>query len=410
MEKIVKNQLTAFWAIIFIAFTLRAPITSVGPLASLLCDDLGISNGMVGLLTTLPLLAFAVCSLFIAKIGRKIGLATSILLGLFLLLLGIALRSYAGLWGLFLGTALIGVGIAFGNVLAISFIKQHFPSKSGLLTAIYTCAMAVFAGLAAGLSLPLAQNLSWGWQNTFAFWGILTVVAILFLWPCVKAEKNNREETPQQPTNQKKAASVYRSTLAWQITLFMGLQSLLYYTLVTWLPNICENYGATAADASILALLLQIISIPSSFLAPIWCDRAKDQRKITFGFLLLYLIGMLLFLIPGHRFLLYCSVILLALGSGSTISLALSYMTLRTRDAQTAAEVSGMSQAVGYLLAAIGPACAGFLFDMTHSWSMPILLMALGVVLLMIFGNRAAKANQWIGEEKTGHTKPIKKN
>ncbi len=383
-----KRRILLIIGLIFIAFNLRAPITSVGSLATLIRDDLGISNGIAGLITTVPLIAFAVVSPIIPRISSRIGIGRTMLGGLVLVLMGECIRSYTNALGVYAGTALMGVGIATGNVLVPAIIKQRFPSRVGLLTSIYTTAMGIFAGIAAGISVPLAIDLGWGWRTSLAAWAVLTLLTALVWLPQVAEDAPaGRKQTIQTMP----ARALFRSPLAWQVTFFMGLQSLLYYCMVAWLPSIVQSHGLSIAQSGYMALLYQFISLPASFFVPLLVDKYRDQRKIATASSLLYLCGMLCLLTARTPILITAAVALCGIGAGSSISLAMCFFGLRTISAEQASQLSGMAQSIGYVLAAAGPFLMGALFDYTASWTIPILIFICAVLLLTACGLGAGK-------------------
>lgn len=372
--------------IILVSFCLRTPLTAVGPLVDLIRADLAISNGLVGFLTALPLLVFAAFSPASSKLGSKIGNELTILIGLLILTAGVLFRSAGGTAALLAGTFFIGLGIVAGNVLIPSIIKQKFPDKVGIVTSAYSVSMFISGGLASGFSIPLADGLHLGWRYTLVASAVL-ILATLLLWLPQLRQPN--------PTALRKAVtapvSIWRSPLAWQVSLFMGLQSFLFYCVVAWLPAILRSYGINAATAGWLLTFYQICAIPASFIAPVFADRCSDQRGITAVVCLIYLAGMLIFFLGGGFSLLLLGIALIATGSGASISLAFTFICLRTSSAGQASELSGMSQSVGYLLAATGPALLGFLFDYSQTWTSSIILWILATVLLLYFGLCAGK-------------------
>src|SRR5690625_3318068 len=212
-----------FIGIILVGANLRAPLTSVGSLIPMIRDDLAISHALAGTITTLPLLAFAFLSPFAPKIAQRIGMERTIFLSLLVLLTGIISRSLFGTSFLFVGTVLIGLAIAFGNVLMPGFIKINFPFKVGLVMGCYSVCMNIFGALGSGLSVPISSIRGIGWKGSLAVWATLTCIAILFWLPQISKQK---EQINTHHTPSKKNGSVWHSPLAWCITLFMGLQSL----------------------------------------------------------------------------------------------------------------------------------------------------------------------------------------
>ena len=225
--------------IIFLATNLRAPITAVGPVVASIRDSLGISNAAIGTLTTIPLLAFAILSPFAPRLARRFGMEIVLFFVLVVLSIGLVLRPIGGFPTLYLGTILMGAGIAIANVLMPAFIKMKFPNNIGMMTGVYSISMNLTGALAAGLSIPIATSSSFGWKGSIGIWAILAIIAIVIWLPQIRQRHNGA--LPGQ--NGVKGKSLWHSKLAWKITIFMGLQSLLFYSLVAWLPVILQSRG-----------------------------------------------------------------------------------------------------------------------------------------------------------------------
>jgi len=382
---------TSFWlitlGIIFIATNLRAPLTSVGPLVGTIRDHLQLSNTQAGLITTLPLLAFALFSPIVPKLGRKIGVEFLILLSLIFLTVGILLRSSSGAAALYIGTAILGFAISVCNVLLPSLIKHKFPNKIGLMTGVYSISMNLCGAIASGISIPLAVKSGMGWQGALAIWSGLTFISILFWLQQLKNRKTGKESTNQQTDHK---MNLWRSPLAWQVTLFMGIQSMVFYVLIAWLPEILKQQGISDGHSGWLLSFMQMALLPFTFIVPIIAGRMAGQRPLVIITTVLFLSGTI-GLLYGSPKLVLLWIVLLGIGGGFAFSLAMMFFGLRTETAQQAAELSGMAQSVGYLLAAIGPALFGYLHDLQNSWTTPLLLLAGASILLLIFGLGAAR-------------------
>ncbi|ASB91526.1 MFS transporter [Bacillus sonorensis] len=381
------NNILLITGIIFIAFNLRPSITSVGPLISSIRTDLDMTNGMAGFLTTLPLLSFAFLSPVAPKLGQRLGNERTLWIGLVVLLIGILLRSYGEAFTLFAGTALIGIGIAICNVLLPSLIKHKYPEKAGIMTSFYTTSMSIFAALASGISIPLSHGLQWGWSASLMVWAGLAFLAILIWVPQLRYHDTANRTVSLKTDGQ----TVWRSKIAWQVTFFMGIQSFLFYCTIAWLPEILKSHGMSMSLSGWMLSLMQFASLPSTFLTPVLAGRFRDQKSIVLGLGILYLAGMTGLLYGGNAALLTLWVVLIGVGQGSSISLALTLIGLRSENAHQAAALSGMSQSAGYLLAAIGPSFVGFLYDHTHSWNGPILLFIAALIALIGTGLGAGR-------------------
>ncbi|MGM8215364.1 CynX/NimT family MFS transporter [Bacillaceae bacterium W0354] len=386
--------------IILVAFNLRPSITAVGPLISDIRLDTGISNGVAGLLTTLPLLAFAFLSPFAPRIGQKFGNELTVLFGLILLCAGIFIRPTDIIFLLFFGTILVGAGVAICNVLLPGIVKRRFPAKVGLMTGIYTMAMSSVASAGSGFSVPLAHGLDLGWKWTLAVWGFLVIIAMIIWLPQLK-KKNRSEKLPEPDPSDR---DIWKSNIAWKVTLFMGLQSMLFFSVVAWLPEILIDRNFNQEEAGWMVSIVQMVGLPSALLAPIIADKLPNQRSIVATMGTLYFVGLsLLLLVNGNYFILSISILFIGLSQGAGIGLSLTFISLRARNPQQAANLSGMAQSVGYFLAAIGPFMVGIIFDWFASWNISIVILVI-VSLLMTYSGLGAGKNEYVMPEKMERT------
>lgn len=385
------NKKRLIWiavGIAFIGLISRAVLTCVGPVTDFIKTDLQISNGVAGFITTIPLLMFAGLSPFVSRMSEKIGIGRLMGYGLVFIIGGLLVRSYCSLAGLMLGTAVIGGGLAIINVLIPATIKSKFPNRIGFMTGIYTTFMGVTASLGAGFSAPLATEFGFGWRNTLAVWVIVTAV-VLLIWLPQCGNQADWGKSESSGDESKLGRKIFKSPLAWYVTLFMGLQSLLFYAFVAWLPTIVAWKGYTLEEAGYYALLYQIICIPASFITPIFCDKYKDQRVITTVCAVIYVLGMTMFLFAVDTVPLAVAIILCGIGSGAAISFAMAFMALRAGNSTHAAELSGMSQSIGYLLAAPATTVMGFIYDFTQTWTIPMIILIAVTVIWLFCGIKA---------------------
>ncbi|WP_101845938.1 MFS transporter [Halobacillus sp. Marseille-P3879] len=381
--------------IILVALNLRPSITSVGPLISSIREDLSISNGVAGLLTTLPLIAFAVLSALAPRLGLRVGQGQAVFIGIIILTAGIFIRSVEWIATLFVGTTLIGVGIAIGNVLLPGIVKEQFPDKVGLLTGIYSISLSGFAAIGSGISFPLAERLSSGWQGSLGVWGLLALAAIIVWIPQTRIKK----KPVKIPKIDIKNSPMMRSKLAWQVTIFMGTQSFMFYCLITWLPEIMQSRGMDPATAGWMLSFMQIVGLPATFLTPVLAGRMNNQRGIVLCIGALYLLGLTGMLGVNTVPLLTACIVLIGVAQGASVSLALTLLSLRASTAVQAANLSGMAQSIGYSLAAIGPILLGMLFDVTESWTAALIIF-IGVVLIMVSAGMGAGKRQEVPDSE----------
>ena len=372
--------------LVLLAANLRPALTSVAPLIGEIRADTGVSNGVAGLLTTLPLLAFGLLSPVAPRLAFRFGVERALLASLLALAAGILVRSADAVVALFLGTAVLGAAIAVGNVLLPGIVKREFPGRAGLMTSVYSTALGVSAALAAGASVPIAHMNGIGWRTSLALWALPALVAAVAWAPRIRTGRP--EDTPAR--TRRGVSGLWRSPLAWQVTLFMGLQSLAYYVTLTWLPEILREEGLSATRAGWMLGLSQTVAIATMFLAPVLAGRRPSQQGIVVAAVSLSGAGTLGLLVAGDTASALW-VVLLGLGQGACFSLALTFFALRASSPEHAAALSGMAQAVGYLLAAAGPFLFGVLRDATHSWTVPLALLLAVMACLLISGLGAAR-------------------
>lgn len=390
--KTLKTTILIITAILLTATTLRSPITGVGALMSNIQGDTGLSNTFAGLLTTLPLLSFSLFSLVAPSVSRKMGVEKTMLYCMLLMCVGIVLRSMPSILLLFIGTALIGVTIGICNVLVPGVIKRDFPLKVGLLTGIYTSSMNLWGAISSGIT-PFLAHQAWGWRGSLGVWVILAASAAM-LWIAVVWGGKNTDNATRVNFNTKtnvktdtsvKFQSMWKSALAWQITLFMGLQSLMFYVGIAWLPQIFYEKGISYQTSGLYLFYMQIACMLGSFSMPIIGGRFRSQTSLALFSASFFVIGYsgILFGSPSLTLLF---MIALGLGCGTSFGLVILFFSLRTRTGEQAAQISGMAQSVGYFLAAIGPFLFGFLHDLTGGWNIPLVVITAFAVVTVLFG------------------------
>ncbi|WP_410770695.1 CynX/NimT family MFS transporter [Fontibacillus sp. BL9] len=400
-------------AVLLTASTLRSPITGVGSLIGEIQSSTGLSHTMSGMLTTLPLLAFAVFALAAPKLSTRFGAERTLFYCMILMSAGILLRSLPAIPTLFGGTALIGSAIAIANVLVPSIIKRDFPLRLGLMTSLYTSLMNMWSAIASGISMPLSRT-SLGWRGALACWIILSAATALVWLPLARrhsaksknssagADGQHRAAKPgtakaDNNISAKRAGSVWRSPIAWQVTLFMGFQSIMFYVGVSWLPEILHEQGMSMDQAGWMLSLMQLASMSGAFLMPLLASRMQSQKELSAASAALFLVGFGgIWLGPPSLALLF--ILLIGLGSGTTFSLVIMFFALRSRTAEQSAQLSGMSQSIGYLLSAVGPTLFGFLHDQSGGWSVPLATITAMSLITIVFGYAAGRKGR-IGPE-----------
>ncbi|WP_373386035.1 CynX/NimT family MFS transporter [Raoultella ornithinolytica] len=379
-----RRHLLLIAGILFIASTLRVTFTGAAPLLDAIRADYGLSTAQTGMLTTLPLLAFGLVSPLAAGVGRRLGIERSLLVALVLICLGIGLRSLPSTALLFGGTAIIGCGIALGNVLLPGLIKRDFSQHVARMTGAYSITMGGAAALGSAMVVPLALA-GFGWHGALLMLMVFPLLALLVWLP----QTRKTATAPLTGSGAMHNRGIWRSSLAWQVTLFLGINSLVYYVIIGWLPAILQSLGYSEAQAGSLHGLLQLATAAPGLAIPLILHRLKDQRAIAIIVALMCAISACgLWFWPGQAVV---WTLVFGFGSGATMILGLTFIGLRANSAHQAAALSGMAQTIGYLLAACGPPLMGKIHDANGDWQIPLLAVALISVVMALFGALAGR-------------------
>lgn len=381
-----KKAIVLLSAIIVFSCALRAPITGVGSLIGYISDDLSLSNMSAGMLTTIPLMAFSAVSFFIGSFSHRLGAGKVLLTGIILLFVGIILRSFANISGLFVGTAVIGLGIAVGNVLIPAVIKAFFPARIGILTSAYTTTMSVFAGISGGISIPIAK--AFGWQFALLVWIILAFAALILWLPNKNLQLTNDLGIYENAEGRR---PITKDSMTWCVALYMGIQSLLFYCLVAWFATILQSKGFDTSTAGYFNSIYMLLGIPGSLIIPLLASKSRNQSFIGLGLGVIYVTGLSAMLFSDNMAALIIALICCGFCSGATISFSMILFGLHTANPADTSALSGLSQSIGYLLAAVGPTVTGKIYDQIGSWSAPITVLLIFAVMLTVLGYMAGK-------------------
>ncbi|MEX0779310.1 MAG: MFS transporter [Balneolales bacterium] len=373
-------------AIAIIALNLRPAIAAVGPLIHEIRLDTGLSNTMLGMLTTLPILALGFFSFLTPIFTRRFGTEGTMALALILLTGGILCRVIPSFTALYLGTAVLGIGIALGNVLLPGIAKKRFPHKFGLVTGIYSAMLGAGAAIASGLSVPLSEGLDLGWKWSLGAWAVISFIALLIWLPQI--HRNNTDLPRKSLINSLKRLGT--SKMAWNVALFMGLQSFTFYVLVAWLPEILIERGMNPLNAGLMLSLVQAVGAIGTFFMPAWASRLKNQRMPVLIIVVCEFSSIIALMFPSFYMGTFW-IIILGFSSGSSFGMALLFIGLRSQDLDSANELSGMSQSIGYTIAATGPALFGALHDFANTWTLPLGLLLLVTLFKLLSGWGAGK-------------------
>lgn len=357
-------------SLVLIAFNLRPVFSSASTLLPEIGSTLGLSSLGASVLTTLPVVCLGLFSPVAPRLSRWIGTERTLLAAVLLLACGTALRGFASVPLLFLGTALAGASIAIGNVLLPGVVKRDFPDRAALMTGWYTMALCAGAAGAAGLTLPIKRSFGLSLGGALAVWALPALLAGLLWLPQVLS--NRFQAAGTRPGVQ----GLWRNRLAWHVTLFMGLQSALAYCVFGWLVPILRERGLDGVTAGAIVSVSVMMQAAACLVAPHIAVRGRDQRAINVALSALAVVA-LLGLLFAPLWSVWFWAVLQGIGQGGLIAVALTVIVLRARDAHVAAQLSSMAQCVGYLLAAIGPLVVGLIHGWTGSFAWSAVLFVL---------------------------------
>ena len=377
--------------VLLLGANLRAGITAVGPVLPDIEQQGGLTGFEASLLVSLPLIAFAVISPFAPRLAESLGLERVLGLALAVLALGIIIRSTPGPGFIWIGTVLLGAAIAVMNVLIPALIKRDWPHKIGPMTGVYQSVTALTAALASGVVVPIAQVAPSGWRFALGIWAGTAIIGLAIFLPWIVGRRKPTKDLPGRselrdehgalrttPPARRHAKLPVGSALAWQVTAYMGLQSTVYYTMVTWLPAVQVFNGASAVEAGWYHFAFQACGLVGTLFTASMIPRTRSQSGLGILFTSSAVIGVIgLLTMPGLSLL---WALFIGFCTGGAIVLAMALFGLRTVDYHQAAGLSSMAQSVGYLLAALGPVMIGVLRDATGTWTIPLLTI-LGVII-----------------------------
>jgi CP family cyanate transporter-like MFS transporter len=366
--------------LVLVALNLRPAIASVPPVLPDIQHDLGLSGTGAGVLTALPVLCLGLFAPAAAWLASRFGVDRVVAWALVVLGAGTLARALGGAAVLFAATFLAGIGLAVGGALLPGIVKAHFPAdRAATVTGLYTTGLAGGALLAAALTVPLRNLFGGSWAPALAVWA-LPAAAALLVWRQVAA--------PGRPAAEPAAAAggglPWRSGLAWRVTLYTGLQSLLFYAALTWLSPLYRARGWSAERAGLLLAVFSLTQLVATLGLPALADRTGDRRPWTALAVGACTAGLLVVAVaPMAAPWLAAAVI--GFGTGGQFAMALTLLVDTAADPAASRRLSGMAFLVGYLLAAAGPAAVGVLHDVTGGFTAAFLaLTVIGVVTLAL--------------------------
>jgi cyanate transporter len=375
-------------AVLGTAINLRLAVASVPPLIDEIRDDVPLSATAAGVLTTLPVVCMSVGAAAAPRLARRMGYEAALVVVGLAMASGILVRLAPSALALYAGTFIAGIGVAFGNVLVPSVVKRDFHDQVGVMTGAYTMAISASAGIAAGLTVPIEDAIGHGWRAALAVWALPAFVAALIWVPYARHAAH--PDTPRREAGGYGPVRLIRDPLARHVTAFMGLQSLNFYALLSWMPSLLRDHGVSKGAAGAYLSLFTLLGIPVCLIVPTIAARMRDQRALVAGTVVVIAAGLFgLMLSPATAT--FAWPFLLGVGQAANLALAFLFFGVRSNDSAGAADLSSMAQTAGYAIAALGPLVIAVLHAATDSWTLPVVFLLVLLIPQLVFGLEAAR-------------------
>ncbi|MCD1269299.1 MFS transporter [Microbacterium sp. MEC084] len=369
-----------------VAVNMRATITGIGPLLEQMTADTGVPIAALSGLTSVPLIAWALCSPLAHSASQRFGINRVMTLALALLAAGTVIRSLPGpIAGLWIGSAVIGVALAAVNVLVPAIVKRAFGTRVPAVTGLYTALLAGCGALASGVVVPISHVRTgaepWGWR--VALIAVCATLPIaLGLW-LAHHRRAGHGAAAARPDDARRGETVWRDRVAWQVGMYFGVQASHFYVLLTWLAPFALSIGRGEAQSGVDVMIYQLAGVVSSLALPL-ALRGRLERWAPALLPALAIVGVAGFLLAPDGILAWS--VLAGLTSGASLAMSFTLMASRSRDHHTASALSGMAQSVGYAFAALPPIAFGLLHTATGGWTAPMLFLAAILATQAILG------------------------
>lgn len=365
--------------ILLSAFSMRGPMGCVGPLMSEIRPGMNLNATLAGLLTTLLLLLFATTAPFSVVLSARFGIRRMIPSSLFVVLLGILLRSVGEVWTLFLGTALIGGGTGCLNVLVPAFFKEYYPEKSGKLTGVYSSSLTIASATTAAVIQPISRALQ-SWNGALLSFFVFPLLACLLSAIYMRSIRENERKKEEK---EEKSPLFTRRNIS--IAVYMGLQSLIFFTMLTWFPSMATSLYDFSFNSGILITIMQLSSLIPAYIVPNITTK-RNARMLSASLAFLFAPGIILCLIGRNVPVLIAGTVITGLSLGSTFSMAITLCGLYGKNGKDTARIVSFGQCIGYILASVGPTGFGAVYDATSTWTSSLVILAFLATVMAVIG------------------------
>ena len=382
-----RGRIVVLAAIVIFSLSLRTAVTSITPLLTRISDEMGFGSSTIGVIGMLPTLMFGAAGIFAPALGRRFGIERVTLVAVVLTGLGILSRSMVGgVWPFLMLSCIALFGMGVGNILIPPLVKRYFSDQIAIVSTTYITFVQLGTAIPAAVAVPVAD--AFNWRISLAMWALVPAVAFLpWVWVLRERRRTLRAEAalpeaarPVRETTDR--LPVWRTPMAWGLTLMFGMTSLMTYSVFTWLPSVLSDAGGSEALGGAMVALFSGVGFAGTLIAPMLCARFRNPFGFAVLFATCWLIGFA-GLLWAPLTLTWLWAVLIGIGP-TTFPMALTLINLRTRTSSGSASLSGFAQGVGYLLACSGPTLFGILHDATDSWTAPFAFLTVTVGVMLV--------------------------
>jgi CP family cyanate transporter-like MFS transporter len=369
-------------ALLAIAGCIRSPITSIGPQINAIRGSQNLGIIQFGFLTAIPVICFAIAApLPSLRVFRKIKTEQLIVFALLALAAATIFRTLGSNSVLFVSTVILGISIAILNIVTPALVRRDYPKKITTVMPIYSAVLALMASLGAGLSIPIASYFGDNWKFGISVWAVPAILVALLWIPLL------RKAQPMPDNHENHFKELLRSKKAWLVSLYMGVQSAIFYTQVAWMPKILIDKDYSAAEAGALFGLSTLCGFALTLILPLVFSRGEDLKLAILATSIPGIAGFLSLNYLSNSWTIP-SLILIST-THAALPLALGLIAMKSPSLGATSHLSSMAQGIGYSIAAVFPILIGYSYAATSSWLVATYLIASLIFIQAILGLKA---------------------
>ena len=379
------SALLVIVSIFFVALNMRPAVTGIGPLFNVLLESLHISNTKMSFLTSIPVFCMGLFAPFAVPLQRKLGTKTAITLLLIIIALANGLRFFKESYGLLVVTSFAaGFAIALIGPMLNAYIKKKFPTRFTTVVGIYSFGIGTGATLSAALTVTFYNRFHESWTMALGSWAVLAMIALVIWLLTIQKDQDELSETDVLSEND--ARNPWKNVRAWTILIYFGLQTSLFFSMMSWLVPMIQDKGYSLVAASSMLTFMSIVLMIGNISVPILMEKWANRMGWLFSLGILGIFGFaLLWLSSGA--MLWIAVLIIGIVLSGLFPIGLLLPLDEAKNDEEANSWSSMVLSGGFMISAIIPILIGYCYDVTgnHTFTYAIfMLLMLGIVATTI--------------------------